>query len=256
MISLKRGRRRGKAIMPGSHLHAAGFGPLAPSGKIFADNADKTKNMQRMKKLRRMMWVLVFLCPGMAGAEELATEQTAGGTDQAYQLGPLDLVGITVYNEPDLSVEQRLDARGYVQIPLLGNVCLAGLTVRESEFLLENRFHEERFLARPQVSLTVREYSRKEASVLGQVKRPGQVMFPLEAGSMDIVEAISRAGGLTGIAKADAVRIARKDGMSGKEKMMTVNVSRILAGEKKAGKEAPGFRILPGDVIYVPERVF
>lgn len=185
-----------------------------------------------------------------------AQEDVNSNIKESYILTERDLLTINVYDEPDLDSSQRIDGRGLVRIPLLGNLTLVGLTIREAEDLIEKSFQENRFLVNPQVTINIDEYSLKEVSILGQVKEPGRIPFPLEVNTMDIVEVITRAGGFTGIAKSAEILITRKN-ESGVETTIPVNVDNIIKGRQgRAGKPEGSFIVYPDDVIFVPQRVF
>ena len=168
-----------------------------------------------------------------------------------YRLFVRDLVQIAVQGEPDVSVQRRLDGSGEVAVPLLGNVKLSGLTVAEAQVEIARRYRAEEIFIHPEVVLSVVEYSPKEVLVLGQVGKQGKLLLPPEADNISIIEAVTGAGGFTRIAKSDAVRVTRKD-ERGAERVFTVDVEKLLAG--RAGAES--FQLQPGDVVFVPERVF
>ena len=83
--------------------------------------------------------------------------------------------------------------------------------------------------------------------VYGQVQKPGS--YPLEGREMAILEALSKAGGLTPFAAPNRTRIIRV--VEGKEKSIPVRVGDILKGEKTAD-----VMLQPGDVVVVPESFF
>lgn len=173
-------------------------------------------------------------------------------TPLRYRLFPRDLIRISVHGEPDASVERRVDSLGEVYVPLVGQVKLAGLTLNEAQALLAKRYIEEEIFIRPDVLVSITEYSPKEIMVLGQVGRQGKQLLPPEATSISIVEAITTAGGFTRIGRGDGVRVTRKDDR-GAEQAFLVNVEKMIEGKSGAGEP---FMLLPGDVVYVPERVF
>lgn len=179
------------------------------------------------------------------------SEDAPPGKSKGYCLFARDMIRISILGEPDLSVERRIDGNGQVSLPLIGLVGVQGLSVTAAEEKIRATYIEREFLIRPQVAVTVTEYLPREISVLGQVNNPGKVVFPIEAGSISVVEAISKAGGFTRIAKADSVRITRR-GESGSEASSSVNVEGMIDGKGKIAV----FLLLPGDVVYVPERVF
>lgn len=84
--------------------------------------------------------------------------------------------------------------------------------------------------------------------IIGQVKQPGSFLY-LEK-DITLVEAISMAGGFTKIAARNRTRIVRVE--DGVEKIIEVKVDAIT----KSGKKGHDVRILPGDVIIVPESFF
>ncbi len=191
---------------------------------------------------------------GAAGAEAAAETAPGAARDAAsrYRLYPRDLIRIAVQGEPDVSVERRIDGHGEVSIPLLGQFKVAGLTVAEAQAAIARRYVAEEIFIRPEVVVSVSDYSPKELMVLGQVTKQGKQVFPPETTAMPIVEAITAAGGFTRIAKGDAVKITRRD-EQGVEQSFTVNVERLIDGR---GGAADGFLLQPGDVVFVPERVF
>lgn len=180
--------------------------------------------------------------------------------DDTYSLMSQDLVEVRTFGEDDLSVETRVDTAGKIRIPLIGNVIVKELTIRQAEKRVEKAFVDARILRKPQVTIRVLEYATRKISILGQVKSPGDVEFPREVGSMDIVEAISKVGGFSAIAKSDRVLITRtvvnKSGERTQEKF-TVDVEDMISGRRsRGGEEDVGFKLYPGDVVFVPERLF
>ncbi len=169
-----------------------------------------------------------------------------------YRLFPRDLIHVAVHDEPDVAADQRVNGAGQVNVPGKGAVKVAGLTLVEAQKLIAKRYIDAEIFIHPEVSIGVMEYSPKEVMVLGQVGKQGKQAFPPEAGGISIVEAITGAGGLTRIAKGDAVKVTRKD-EAGSEQSFTVNVEKLIQGRAAPGES---FLLQPGDVVFVPERVF
>jgi polysaccharide export outer membrane protein len=187
-----------------------------------------------------------------AGAQGTAATPAA---DSNYRLGKLDQVQITIFDEPDLSVASRINGDGSVRIPLIGEIKLAGLTIRKAETTIEESYTENQILKNPIVSIRVIEYAPKEISILGAVGNPGKLPFPTEVTSLDIVDVISKVGGFTAVARADSVRITRI-GEDGREILFTVNVESMITGRGKRDGEPTRVPIYPGDVLWVPDRLF
>lgn len=169
---------------------------------------------------------------------------------RGYKLFARDLIRVTVFGEPDLNLERRIDGNGTVSLPLVGSVALQGLTVAAAEETIRKLYVDKEIFVRPQVSVLVVTYVAREVSVIGQVKDPGRVALPIETDSIDIVEAISKAGGFTRLGKPDSVRVTRKVAPGG-EQTFTVDVQRMFSGR---GGLQP-FPVFPGDVIFIPERI-
>lgn len=160
-------------------------------------------------------------------------------------LGPDDVFEIRVFGEAELSGTYRVAHNGTIDFPLIGRLQVAGLAPPDVSELVSQRLRDGRFLISPQVSVLVKEYNSKRISVFGQVQRPGT--FPYQD-SMDIVHAITLAGGFTAIADPDHTTVTRR--RAGQESRRRVPVESIGRGR------AANFYLQPGDTIFVPETVF
>lgn len=203
--------------------------------------------------MARLFSFLCLLCLGLLAPCQLTAADGTGPapSGSGYRLFPRDLISISILGEPDMSIERRIDGDGRISLPLLGQLQVRGLTTSEAEELIRKTYVEQQVFIRPQVSLSVREYYPREVFVLGQVRTPGKVSLPIEARSVTIVEAISKAGGFTRISKSDSVQVTRHL-PDGSEKSTTVNVAAMIEGK---GSQL-SFEIQPDDVIFVPERIF
>jgi polysaccharide export outer membrane protein len=187
----------------------------------------------------------------MAASVYSAPTAVADAEPSDYRIVPNDQIRFHVTGETDETLFQRVSSQGEISVPLLGAVKVAGLTLRETETAIEKRYRDEGYYVSPQVILSFESYAPRTVSVLGQVTSPTQVEFPIEHGRMSIVNAITKAGGFTRVARTDAVKVMRV--IDGKEVAFTVNVSSYL---NDASKDQQAFKLLPDDVVFVPERVF
>lgn len=156
-------------------------------------------------------------------------------------LGPGDVFEVTVYGEASLSGVHRIAPDGAIQFPLVNRVVVEGLTANEIAEELRRRL-QDGYLREPSVSVFVKEYGSKKVFVLGEVQRPGT--FPFTAG-MNIVEAITLAGGFKDSANANYVIVTRH-GPNGDQRI-PVPVEKITEGE------AQNLSLKPGDIVYVPD---
>lgn len=161
---------------------------------------------------------------------------------------------VSVLGEPDLLTVQRLDPRGNIRLPLLGSVSLENLTQRQAESYLEELFVEQEFLRYPQVSVRIVAFAERVYSIFGQVQSPGRKTFPPGSDSLRLVDVIAESGGFTPIARSTAVRVSRIDPKTSEETSFVINVERMISG--RGTGEVEVFLVLPGDIIFVPERIF
>lgn len=111
-----------------------------------------------------------------------------------YQLGPGDSIRISVYQNPDLTLETRVTENGTITFPLIGSVKIGGMTVSAAEKAIANALRAGSFVKQPQVNILPLQMRSRQVSVLGQVGRPGR--FPLETFTTSVTEMIAIAGGI------------------------------------------------------------
>lgn len=207
-----------------------------------------------MSKLNRIrLWTLLPVILGSALASP-AAEIQENPDQQFYKLQYGDQIQITVFNEPDLTVQQKLDPDGVVIVPLLGRTSLAGLTLREAETRLEALFISEEYLINPQVTITITDFAAQVFYIFGEVNQPGAKTFPQGRQTLDILEAITMAGDLSQYAKRTEIIIRRPVKGENREEKIAVNLETVLRGNRQ-GMEAL-LTIYPNDIIFVPERLF
>jgi polysaccharide export outer membrane protein len=169
-----------------------------------------------------------------------AQAEVAVDGDQ-YMIGPEDVLYIHVWKEEALTrtVPVRMD--GKISLPLIQEVKAAGLTPLQLKEVLMRKFKE--FIENPIVSVTVAEVNSYKVYVIGQVKNPGVQRLRSET---TVTQIIVLAGGFTEWAKQKKILVVRKE--EGREKRITVNYKRIMAG-----KDLDSNIILKaGDTIVVP----
>lgn len=166
------------------------------------------------------------------GEPEAAPDEDAAGEEYTYRLGPGDKLRVTVYGEEDLSGEFEVGSAGEISLPLIGAVRAADLTLRGFASLAELRLREG-YLKHPRVSVEVINY--RPIYVLGEVKNPGVYEY---VNHMTVLQAVVLAGGYSYRANEDKVKIVRRTHAS---------------GAKKKGNST---KLLPGDIVRIPERFF
>jgi polysaccharide export outer membrane protein len=188
-----------------------------------------------------------------AGAEDAAPAVDSRLTGPSYTIALTDRLRITVYQEDDLSVIARVDAKGTVNLPLVGEVSVFGKTVSEAQKTIEASYRAGRYLKNPQVTINIEEYAPREVSIQGMVKNPGRYPLPIEA-TMTVLELVTKAGGLTDTAKGTAITVTRIT-PEGKKSVFNVDVESLIKGRERAKATDNSLILLPGDIVYVPERI-
>lgn len=172
----------------------------------------------------------------LAAAAGLGAAQPAD-----YIIQPGDILGITVWRNPDLDTETEVDPEGNITLPLLGKVSTEGLTARALEDTLTRRWGEE-YIKKPYVRVHLQ---KKQFFVLGEVKQPGSYEL---VGNITVLKSISMAGGFTDYAAEGRVLILRGKN-SGKQTL------KVDVGEINKGK-AEDIELRPGDIVTVPQSIF
>ena len=124
---------------------------------------------------------------------------------QEYRIGPTDILQISVWKNPEISVpETVVRPDGKISFPLLDDVQAADLTPLELKRVLTERLDE--YIANPTVTVVVRQIRSKMVYVLGEVARQGAV--PLQA-DMRLIDALSISGGFGPFANKGRVKVIR-----------------------------------------------
>lgn len=158
-----------------------------------------------------------------------------------------DVLDVKVFQEDDLSGRSRVAQDGTVTLPLLGQIKVAGLTMEAATRHLHKLLGDD-YLVNPQVLVSLVETAKPKFTILGQVQAPGMYELP-EGEELRLLQAISLAGGYTRLANPGRITLKRTVGGA--------EVVKQFDGKALAkGRDAKPERVLAGDTIYVPERVF
>jgi polysaccharide export outer membrane protein len=119
----------------------------------------------------------------------------------AEKIGPDDLLGVSVYDSPELSHPVRVDANGAIRLPMVKQpISVSGLYPPEIEVEITKALVDGNVLVAPLVSVSVLEYRSRPITVMGAVRNP--IVFQAD-GPVTLIDAISRAGGLADNAGPD-----------------------------------------------------
>ncbi len=211
--------------------------------------------MTKNNLLRRNLWssLVFFLCFGTALAglgqtdtapSDPAQTQTAPGPDSnqapKIAIGAGDQLSIDVFDTPELSSTVRVSQTGEVNLNVLGNIHVAGLTPNQAARKIESELKSHGLLIDPHVTVSIGEYTSQGATVTGEVHTPG--VYPT-LGSRKLLEMIALAGGVTPTAGRVATIIHHEDPQHPR------NIALVASNNSLSAQENPV--ILPGDTVVI-----
>jgi polysaccharide biosynthesis/export protein len=146
-----------------------------------------------MKKRTRSHFLLLVVLSIIVAA------RTAGSqtSKESLLIGPGDLLHLLVYDTPEMEQRARVTDSGNIPFSFLGNVPVSGLTPEQAATQIEERLISAGIMRRPQVTVRVEAYATQNASVMGQVQKPGTYEIDTQR---RVAEVLALAGGLTDIA--------------------------------------------------------
>jgi len=149
--------------------------------------------------------------PASAPALGHSLAETGAGLDATdkdrYRLQPGDAIQVTVWKETDLTNEVLVRPDGGISFALAGELQAAGHTVAELTAMLEKRIR--RFEPDAVVTVTMKAVTGNRVYVIGKVAKPGDFLL---SRPLDVMQALSLAGGATPFADTNDIRILRRDG--------------------------------------------
>jgi polysaccharide biosynthesis/export protein len=218
--------------------------------------------MQLMHTLLVMALALIVSGPGAASAQTAARAaqspqpqssttrpapappgDAAGNVDNAFTIGPEDVLGILVWRDAELTSDVTVRSDGMITLPLIRDVKAEGLTPNELANQVEALLRE--YVTDASVTVVVREMKSRQVFITGEVARPGA--YPL-ASTMTVMQLIAIAGGLSEFAKANSISIMRV--ARGKTTTFPFDYRNVASGKKPE----QNIVLEPGDTVVVPER--
>ena len=187
-----------------------------------------------------LMSALIICTISSCGGKQII-EESIPPPSIKYVIGPEDILRIDVWEEPKLSLSVPVRTDGKISVTLLNDVQASGLTPLE----LRNQLTEQlsQYIKNPTVSVVVEQVNSLKIFVVGEVRRPGVYDVKRE---VNILQAISMAGGFTEWAKKRNIKIFRK--FTGGEKIIPINYNKIASGNHPE----LNIPLQPGDTIVVP----
>ena len=161
--------------------------------------------------------------------------------DPTYVIGEQDVLDISVWKEGEVTRQVPVRPDGKISLPLISDVQAAGLTPMQLATVITERLRK--YLADPQVTVTVLSINSRRIYLVGEVARAGA--YPLLP-NMTVLQALSTAGGFTQFANLKAIYVLRDE--NGKQVRYPFNYKDAIKGQKSE----QNILLKPGDTIVVP----
>lgn len=194
-----------------------------------------------MRRLLQQLFTAFFLLCAATGGFAQAQRPGVAGTND-YVLGPGDVIKITVFQSPELSLDTRVPETGVINYPLLGAVQLGNLTVAAAEKRIADGLLAGKFLKQPQVSILVVTQKGSQATVLGHAVRQGR--YPLEVTNTKLSDLLALAGGVAPDGSDMLTVVGTRDGKPFRKQ---VDLRTLFRG----GNPADDIVIQHNDVVYI-----
>ena len=191
-----------------------------------------------------VLFSAIFLIFGTALINTASAQNPIGAGEAPggeYEIGPEDLLEIFVWKEKDLQREVLVRPDGWLTFPLVGNVSAKGKTAQQLQDEIATRLRK--YIPDPNVSISVKKVAGYKIFIIGKVNKPGEFVV---GRYIDVIQALTLAGGLTPFASESNIKILRKE--NDKETVLLFDYSDV-----RKGKELQqNIMLKSGDVIIVP----
>ena len=208
-----------------------------------------------MSNIRVLILALVVALLGACSSapkaipDEFKPDQSSVSETPSYKIGAGDIVRVTVWKNPDLSVEVPVRPDGYISVPLIGDVQAAGNSPEDVANDVESKL--EKYIRNPKASVIISRLVSHEylsrVRVVGAVQAPKSIAYRQ---GMTVLDLVLEAGGISEFAQPDQSKLHRKTGEG--VQSYPVYLERIL----KRGQLESNYELMPGDVVSIPERRF
>lgn len=174
-----------------------------------------------------------------SSAEELSVSSSG---ENAYQIGPQDVLEISVWKDEILSRKVTVRPDGFITFPLIGEVLVEGRTVGALAKEMDERLTQ--FVSDPRITIAVSEVNSFRIFVIGKVNKPGGFQIGQYT---DVMQALSLAGGLTPFAREGSMKVLRR-GKQGDQTTFPFDYGEVLKGKNLE----QNIVLQRGDVVMVP----
>jgi polysaccharide export outer membrane protein len=186
--------------------------------------------------------LLSGLATATASAQQTAAVQQTAGAQHEYLLVPGDIIRISVFKSPDLSLDARVSEVGTIGYPLIGSVPVSGLTLPAAERKIAQMLKDGGFVLNPQVNILLTQALGNLVSVIGEVNTPGR--YSIEAAGGHLSGMLAAAGGI-GPTGGDLVIVTGL--RNGKPFRREIDIVKMSL----SGNSADDIDLFGGDTLFI-----
>jgi polysaccharide export outer membrane protein len=194
-----------------------------------------------MKILAKLNVIAVIMIVTLAGIGDASGQESNRQEDASYKVLPGDVLLVSVWKELDLQLELLVRPDGAISFPLAGEISTRGRSVTDLQSEITTRL--TRFITDPVVTVSIKEVLGNKVYVIGQVKQPGAFVVNPQ---VDVMQALSMAGGSTPFADVDNIRILRRS--DSVQTALSFNYKEVIRGRNLE----QNVMLQSGDVVVVP----
>lgn len=198
-------------------------------------------HINNMNKIIKLLNFLICIAVLVAQSAFADSEALLSSASSGYKIGPGDVLNISVWKEDGMQLEVLVKPDGGITFPLAGDLQASGLTTTELRSQLQNKLM--RYIPNPVVTVSVIQAVSNKIYVVGKVNRPGEYQATRY---MDVLQALSMAGGLTPYAESDEIKIIRRNGAD--KKVFNFDYDEVVNGNELESN----IILQAGDTIAVP----
>jgi polysaccharide export outer membrane protein len=195
--------------------------------------------------IQKMKWkslpIMLITCILIIATSFMAESQSTITTTENYIIGPGDVLDISVWNNEDLSKLVTVLPDGKIHFTLIGEVAAGGNTVNDLEKELKKRISV--FVPNPNLSVMIDQVNSMMIYVIGRVHRPGRFVLNTK---INVLQALTMAGGLNPFAKRNKIKIFRKT--ESKTEIFQFEYDDVTGGKHLK----QNIELKRGDVVVVP----
>jgi len=187
------------------------------------------------------LFVLSLFSLQVVASEPIVEPAANTSVPSSYLIGPGDQLSISVWKEEGMELQVLVAPDGGISFPLAGEIHASGLTTDELRQALVVKL--QRYIPSPIVTVSVLQSVSNKVYVLGKVNRPGEF---IATGYMDVLQALTMAGGVTAFADSDEIKVIRRT--SDTTKIFEFDYDEVISGERLD----MNILLKAGDTVVVP----